>query len=254
MTTQDFTPQEAADAIPGWPRREKYRELFETWLRVGKRMLGRYPRSCPICGFEGRFVAAGQPPRYDARCGRCGSFERHRLFALWLSRNPGAIEGRRVLHIAPERILQPLIRPKAAEYLDGDRDPARGDRALDIEALDFPDGAFDVVICNHVLEHVDHEKALGQMRRVLAPGGLAILSFPIVEGWAETYADDSVRSEADRVLHFGQRDHVRFFGADVRAAIRRAGFALEEATAVEPDVRVHGLIRGEKLFLARAAG
>lgn len=244
-------PEPLAEDIPGWPRREKYRELVETWLRTGKRMLGVFPRRCPICGFEGHFVAAGQPPRYDARCSRCGAFERHRLFALWLSRHPEAVEGRRVLHIAPERILRPLIEPRTAAYLDGDRDPNRAGRALDVEALELGDGAFDTVICNHVLEHVAHERALAEFRRVLAPGGLAVLSFPIVEGWDETYADDAVRSERERVLHFGQRDHVRFFGADVRDAIRAAGFALEEVTAVEPDVRRYGLIRGEKLFLGR---
>lgn len=249
MTERPIEP--VAPDAPRWPRREKYKELARSWLYTGKRMLGVFPRACPICGATGRFVAAGNPPRFDARCPDCGSFERHRLFALWLARNPGEVAGRRVLHIAPEAILRPMVRDRAARYVDGDRDPDRASTALDVEALAFQDGAFDTVICNHVLEHVDHRKALAEFHRVLAPGGLAVLSFPLIEGWTESYENPAAREPAERVLHFGQWDHVRFFGADARDAIRAAGFDLSEETAVEPEVRIYGLIRGEKLFLAR---
>jgi hypothetical protein len=89
------------------------------------------------------------------------------------------------------------------------------------------------------------------MFRVLAPGGLALLMFPLVDGWDATYENEQARSPKDRLLHFGQKDHVRFYGNDVRERIRNAGFSLAEFTAEEPLVTIHALRRGEKLFLGR---
>ena len=74
--------------------------------------------------------------------------------------------------------------------------------------------------------------------------------FPIVEGWDRTYEDPAHASPAARTVYFGQYDHVRMFGRDVRDRIRNAGFSLSEFTAVEPEVARYGLVRGEKLFIA----
>jgi hypothetical protein len=73
---------------------------------------------------------------------------------------------------------------------------------------------------------------------------------PVVEGWDETYENQAITSPAGRELHFGQHDHVRFFGRDFRDRVRRAGFTVSDFTATEPDVSRHGLSRGEKLFIA----
>jgi SAM-dependent methyltransferase len=117
--------------------------------------------------------------------------------------------------------------------------------------MEVENNAFDLIICSHVLEHVDDRKALREMLRVLRPGGIALLMTPVVEGWSETYENPNVDFPKDRVLHFGQDDHVRYFGADIRDRIKSAGFELEEFTAVEPDVSRYSLIRGENLFIAR---
>ncbi len=86
---------------------------------------------------------------------------------------------------------------------------------------------------------------------MLSARGVAVLMVPIVEGWRETYENPEIADPAGRTLHFGQRDHVRYYGADFRDRVRNAGFALEEFTAVEPHVARHGLNRGEKIFIAR---
>ena len=75
-------------------------------------------------------------------------------------------------------------------------------------------------------------------------------STPICEGWAETYENPEVSTREDRIVHFGQGDHVRLYGRDLRTRIRAAGFELTEFTAVEPDVLTYGLMRGETLFIA----
>jgi SAM-dependent methyltransferase len=157
----------------------------------------------------------------------------------------------RVLHFAPEPCVTRFIRPASLKYTTADLDGHSCDLALNIEKLDLPDEEFDVAICSHVLEHVDDRAALRELYRVLKAGGLLILMVPLVEGWEATYEDEAVKNEADRALYFGQGDHVRFYGADLRRRITEARFDLSEFTATEPYVTKHGLLRGEKVFIAR---
>src|SRR3546814_12643209 len=100
---------------------------------------------------------------------------------------------------------------------------------VNIEAMNLDDESFDVIICSHVLEHVDHRKALREMYRVLSPGGFAVLMFPIIEAWTETYEDPRYQgTPEDRIAHYAQDDHITYFGRDVRDHIRAAGFGLDE--------------------------
>jgi len=195
-------------------------------------------------------LAFGQPPRFDARCRRCGSLERHRLEAMWFRLNPSAIEHKNVLHFAPESVISEMLRPKSRGYIGADLDGQRADTALNMESIALDDGSMDLIVCNHVLEHVDDAKALREFYRVLTPGGIVLLTFPIIEGWSKTYENPIVRKAKDRTLHFGQYDHVRYYGHDVRDRIRSAGFELTEFTAEEPDVTRLALSRGEKIFIA----
>jgi len=210
-----------------------------------------FPRVCNICGYEGYFAPAGRGRRIDAKCPCCKSAERYRLFKLWLDGNREKLIGADVLHFAPEKSMMSLIRPLAGSYKTADIQPGRADLVLDIENVDLPDRTFDCVVCSHVLEHVDDAKALSEIRRVLRPGGIAIIMIPVIEGWSQTYENPAVKTRDDRTVHFGQYDHVRYYGADVRARIRDAGFALSEFTAEGPDVVRYGLLPGEKVFLAQ---
>lgn len=205
---------------------------------------------CSLCGYEGRFWPFGSPPRRGAACGKCDSRERHRLVALWIAENPGVLGGKRVLHFAPEPFLESLLKNQSGEYRSADLNPGAAEAVLNIEAIDLPSESVDVVMCSHVLEHVDDEKALQEIFRVLTPGGHALLMFPIVEGWQHTYEDPRHRTPSERITYFGQADHVRMYGRDVRDRITGAGFALEEFTAEAAAVARFGLLRGEKLFIA----
>lgn len=211
------------------------------------------PRICNICGYEGYFAPAGKGTRYEAKCPKCKSAERYRLFKLWLDSEPQALAGKDILHFAPEKSLSVLIRPIAGRYRTADIAPGRGDLVLNIEAIALDSSSLDAVIASHVLEHVEDKKALAELHRVLKPGGLAVIIVPIVEGWKHSYEDPSIVSPQERALHFGQWDHVRYYGADIRERIRAAGFTLDEFTATPGDVLRYSLIRGETLFLARKA-
>ena len=219
--------------------------------RFRKHAGGVTPRTCPLCGYRGRFAAFGSPPRYDARCPKCGALERQRLLALLIERRGVFGPKHAVLHFAPEACLSRKIKAAVGRYETADITASRRPtHRIDIENTGLADASYDRIVCNHVLEHVDDRKALAEMYRMLKPGGLALLTTPVVEGWSKTYENPAVASEADRVLHFGQRDHVRMFGRDIRDRIRAAGFELEDFVAVEPDVLTYGLWRGETIFMA----
>ncbi|HEX7006689.1 MAG TPA: methyltransferase domain-containing protein [Alphaproteobacteria bacterium] len=207
-----------------------------------------HERTCPICDYHGYFSAFGRPPRLDAKCPKCGSLERDRLFWLSAKRRQLAIE-EPILHFAPEPILEDRFRRTYQDYATADL-YADADLNLDIENIDLQTGAIRTVICNHVLEHVCDRRALAELNRILSDDGRLICSVPIVEGWERTYESESVTEPNERALHFGQRDHLRFYGRDFRDRLRAAGFAkLQEVTAEGRDVVDHSLRRGEKLFV-----
>ena len=236
---------------PG-PQQPKRRSLID---RPAAAARGIFPRTCPLCGHTGLFAMFGHPPRFDARCGTCGSLERHRQSALWFLRNDVFGPDHRVLHFAPERQLTAMIRPEVAVYETADLSPRLDvTHHVAIEETGLPDASYHRIVCNHVLEHVDDRRALAEMFRLLVPGGIAFVMTPVVEGWAETYENPAITQPRDRLLHFGQNDHVRLYGRDIRDRIRAAGFELSEFVAVEPDVARYGLVRGETLFIARRPG
>lgn len=235
---------------------EQFREQIERNVqkqiaRFRNAARGLTPRSCPICGYFGMFSVFGHPPRFDARCGKCNALERHRLLYLFITRTGFLEPSHSLLHFAPEAPLTPFLKRSVGRYEGADLSPKRQlTHCVNIEDTGLPGGSYDRILCSHVLEHVDDAKALAEMRRLLRPGGAAVILTPIVEGWAETYENPNVDGPEQRVLHYGQADHVRMYGRDLRDRIRAAGFELSEYTAVEPDVLTYGLMRGETLFIA----
>lgn len=212
---------------------------------------GHVEYECNLCGFKGRFRAFGHPPRYNAQCGNCESLERHRLLKLWLENSRESLGSPDVLHLAPEARLESELKAVARSYVSGDIEPGRADRTLDVENLALEDASFDLVVCVHVLEHVDDRRALAEFRRILRPGGMLVVMIPIEEGWEHTYENSAIASAEQRKVHFGQADHVRYYGADVRDRLRDGGFELQELTAEEPEVSRFGLRRGEKVFVCK---
>jgi Methyltransferase domain len=211
-------------------------------------MVTGFARTCPVCGYIGEFAPVGEPPRLDACCPNCRSRERHRLFKLWIDREGLITKQKSVLHFAPEPVFVPILRELAGKYVTTDFMRPKVDIKLDIEALDLEDSSFDVIIAHQILEHVDHRKALSECFRCLTPGGIMIVTTPLIEAWDKTYENPSITTARDRVLHFGQNDHSRFFGRDLKDHMRAAGFELREFVSVEPDVSTYALARGETLF------
>ncbi len=218
-------------------------------LRARLRYSGR-DRYCPICDqWWSRFKPfvmwrSGRPPepgdvsstREDVLCPFCGSLERHRLVWLFLTREKAFLTtppAAKMLHIAPEVFLQRKIRPLLKDrYLTADLAGIEVDVKMDVTDIHFPNGAFEVILCSHVLEHVpDDRKAMRELRRVLAKDGWAILVVPIRGD--ETIEDPTVTDPKERERLFGQDDHLRSYGAaDYQQRLETAGFRVER---IRPD-------------------
>jgi len=212
------------------------------------------------------FDVVGGGCRPAAQCPACWSFDRERLVYLYLMHRTDLLRcapgTKSVLHMAPEARVWPRLKDAVGPgYVAGDLSPTGDQRRLDVTALPFEDGTFDAVICNHVLEHVpDDAKAMSELRRVLKPGGWAMLQVPLAMALEKTREDWSVTDPAERERVFGQNDHVRLYGRDYPERLRRAGFDVElfDWTAAgedfgggEADNRF-GLIERERLHIARS--
>jgi SAM-dependent methyltransferase len=102
-----------------------------------------------------------------------------------------------------------------------------------------------------VLEHVNDKAALANMHRVLRPGGTLIAMVPIVDGWEKTYENPAITSSYDRERHFGQGNHLRYYGRDFPDRIAEAGFTVSDYTGTPEEVIRYRLTRGERVFVGR---
>jgi len=183
--------------------------------------------------FEKKVVGAGFRP--NNVCPRCYSLDRDRLIYLFLQEKTSVFSSpQKIFHVAPEGCLRALLTSlpninyiSGVKYLEGyyyDRKT----NFLDITQIPFTDEEFDIIICNHVLEHVpDDKKAIRELYRVLKPGGLAILQVPISKILPTTFEDSSVVTPEERERIFGQFDHVRIYGQDYNDRLENAGFTVQ---------------------------
>lgn len=136
-----------------------------------------------------------------------------------------------MLHIAPELCYMSRFESmENLEYITGDIESPLAKIKMDIHDIPIDDDSIDVIFCNHVLEHVDDDiKALNEMKRVLKPGGWAILQIPFFYPLREqTYEDKSITDPIDREKAFGQDDHVRMYGKDYGSRLQSVGFEVIE--------------------------
>jgi hypothetical protein len=210
---------------------------------------GKNIRECNLCGYQGYFIWVGLPPRHDGACKNCLSRERHRLEYLWLTRHGVDKIPQPVLHFAPEEILETTLRPQFSDYRTADLfQPA--DLRLDIEKIELDMATQGSIIANHVLEHVDDQKALRELYRVLKSGGLLMLTVPVIEGWKNTYENPLADTPELKDLHYGHSGHLRLYGSDFIARVQSIGFQLfDEFIAEGADVIRYSLTKGEKLFV-----
>lgn len=158
------------------------------------------------------------------------SLERHRLLWLWLlNETDFFMSKKKVLHMAPEQCFLKRFKKLKHDITTSDLNSPIADVKADITNLPFEDNSFDIIFCNHVLEHIpDDTKAMQELHRVLKSGGMGILQVPQDLNRKETFEDDSITDPKERARIFGQYDHVRIYGRDYFKKLRSIGFRVKE--------------------------
>ena len=180
------------------------------------------------------------------------SLERHRLLWLYLkNENNFFSKDLKVLHFAPEQAFYNRFKKqKNLNYTTTDLESPLADVKADICNLPFESDLYDVILCNHVLEHIpDDTKAMQELYRVLKPGGMAILQIPQDLSREKTFEDNSITDKKERAIIFGQYDHVRVYGRDYFDKLRSIGFKVDEvdytAKLSKEEVEKYCLAKGE---------
>lgn len=164
---------------------------------------------CPICGYIGSFetVTPKTGIRLNAQCPRCGSLERHRLQHLVLNEllKSNDFSTKTCLHIAPESFFRERFSKRFIKYNTADLFAKNVDFNFDLCNIPFEDSCYDIVYASHVMEHIsDDKKALKEIRRILKPGGFAVLPVPIISDQTIEYIEPNPNEEM----------HVRAPGTD----------------------------------------
>jgi SAM-dependent methyltransferase len=229
---------------------------------------------CPSCGyfgqstdleFTGKASSTYQKMQVpssgyrQSRCPNCGGYERVRLIYLYLKDIFGLESKAKsisILHIAPEPTIVKYIAENGFNnYYLGDKFTKGYSypeyvKDTDITKLQFPDNTFDLVICNHVLEHIPNDRlAMSELYRVLKPNSRAILQVPYSPILETSLEDEAIASPEEREINFGQFDHVRLYGNDYPKRLKEIGFTVE-VSELAKQYPEHALDQNELLFVA----
>lgn len=222
--------------------------------------LFEYKNYCVVCGHHiESFEPYGIFPRPNAKCPVCWSLERARAWSMYYKDKCAELkkEGVVLLHFAPEKALRPIFSAAAKEnYYPVDIDPEReGIRdVIDITNIAYEDKKFDMIVCNHVLEHIkEEEKALLELSRVLKDDGKIFLSVPFTNR-KETFEKDEYNTEELRIQHYGHPDHVRLYGLDVSERLEKFFLVkkmdcINELGFSEEECHYFGLMKQEIIWV-----
>lgn len=217
---------------------------------------------CPVCERSfSKFLSYGSnvAHRENVLCPYDLTLERHRLMWLYLKRKTAFFSAKnlKVLHIAPEQCFLPHFKKQQnLNYTTADLVSPIADLHFDLHDIPLEDNQYDVVFCNHVMEHVDDPiRCMSELNRVMKPGGWAIMQVPQDMNREVTYEDKSITSPEEREKHFWQKDHVRLFGKDYPNYLEKSGFKVDEfdlnTEFDTTEVSKFRLMQKEILYIAR---
>ena len=237
-----------------------YKPLLSPIARAARRVWCRWKYSgsgvrCPVCEGEFKSYVGGE----TGYCPGCQTRDRCRLMWLFLRDQRPELLGcsKAILQIAPDPGLEHLFRGmRGIRYLSGDLHEPEALVQLDLTNLDLPDMCFDLVICIHVLAHISNDrKAMREIRRVLRPGGIALIMTPLASDREETYEDPCIIGSDARDKAYGEWDFVRTYGLDLEDRLKEADFDVEElfpAESLSDDRRkLHGVWNDRVFVCAR---
>jgi len=208
---------------------------------------------CPCCGktfsgFDGHKVDGDYADisMYPADlsnvvCPYCVSMPRHRILCDYLDRNKELLfqKDSKVLIFAPAYSIHLWFRRNKIRFLSTDLNDRSVDINMDIQKIPYSDNEFDFISCDHVLEHVpDYQLAISELFRVIKKKGAVEITVPLLTELEETYEDEAATSYSDRAKAFGQFDHLRMFGRDLKGKLEKAGFDVDLVDGDKCDERI----------------
>lgn len=205
---------------------------------------------CNICNYKlSKFIKLSNG---DLLCPNCGSLPRTRR--LWYILESEIANGhKQILHFSPSKsIARKLKKVPNIDYITTDYvGEFEADQHFDITSIDEPDGKYDLIICFHVLEHIEKDaEAIKELFRVLKKGGKCFLQTPFKDG--EIYENPAIQTSAERLEHFGQEDHVRIYSvAGLSQRIEKEGFDVRIETFHEERGNKYGLKEQEVVIIGR---
>ncbi|WKN41206.1 class I SAM-dependent methyltransferase [Tunicatimonas pelagia] len=214
---------------------------------------------CPVDerGYR-KFLPYGRiETRQNALCPGSLTLERHRLLWLYLQdKTDFFAKPQKLLHVAPEICFIPKFSEMPTlDYTTGDLDSPWADIKMDLHDIPFGDNTFDIVLCNHVMEHVkDDIRCASEICRVLKPNGWAIIQSPTYN-IPVTQEDTSVTDPKERERLYGQDDHVRRYGHDYGDRLRQGGFQVTEDDYVKhftpEQIQRYALMKNEIVYFCK---
>lgn len=241
-----FCPSCMKDIVLKIYRKLKAVKAISEMVLFRKKMV----RICPCCGLRFKSFNAGNyseypsvynTSRYDAsrknvHCPVCRSMPRHRIFALWCEKHKNYLRKSDILYFAPEYSMILWMNRNKVSCVTADL-YQKADLQLDIQDTGLLNDSYDVIVCNHVLEHVDDFRiALKELYRILRNNGLLICSFPMDTNIELIDEDNSVVSQEERLKRFGQNDHKRVFGMKADQFLKETGFVVKKISGDQcPD-------------------
>lgn len=209
-----------------------------------------------------KYLKKGVPTkglRVNAVCPTCGSYDRER-FLNYILENHSAIysENFHILHIAPEKNIKDKFGGKNPNYITGDIQFGKASQIIDLTDMksQFNENYFDYIICSHVLQDIVNEKdAFNEIKRVLKNNGFLILSIPICFQMSKTLENHKLKSPIERLIQFGNRNHVRMYGNDYLNRLNDFGFTVQQFQANKIlsryEIRQNRFIGGDVVMICK---
>lgn len=205
---------------------------------------------CIFCKKNCKGYHVGLFPNFELACSSCHSLGRHRHLSIFLESLK--LDFLKIIHFSAEKQIKEIInKKKPYKYLCVNKYPNESEIFCDIENIHFNENYFDIVICSHVLEHVNYEVAISELSKILKKNGIALLMFPIIYQWEETYSNSDIVTKKLRELHFGQFDHLHLFGKDIEKKLIENNFSINKIISYGEDSIKNGIKCGEILYVAK---
>jgi hypothetical protein len=203
---------------------------------------------CNLCGFKAdRWLPRGHDypivkeleiigaGKRFVDCKKCGSSDRDRLVFKYLKlvHEKTSLKSKKLLHVAPEKSLSKKLEDSIGLKITRIDYRSKGYKFTynksvisgDVQNLPFDSESYDMVICNHVLEHVENDStALNEIHRVLKTGGFAILQVPISLKLDQTIRSEINWTSKDKINKLGQFDHLRLYGLNFKKTLKEHRF------------------------------